>query len=70
MLKPSNHPPVVRFAPATQKLLGVVVVEIVQAGQPLSDEGRAQWLGAVDFDAVAPGDIAVGDDRGHRGTLR
>lgn len=68
--KPSNHSPVMRFAPTTQELLGVVVAEVAQAGESLGDEGGCQRLGAVDFDAVAPSDIAVGDGEGHRGALR
>lgn len=68
-LKPCNHPPVMRFAPATQELLGVVLPGIAQAGEPLGDERRGQWLGAVDFDAVAPGAIAGWDDSGYRDAL-
>ncbi len=69
MLKPFNYPPMMGFAPTTQELLGVVVAGIAQAGEPLDDERRGQWPGAVDFDAVAPGGIAVGDGGGHRGAL-
>lgn len=36
--KPSNHSPVMRFAPTTQELLGVVVAEVAQAGESLGDE--------------------------------
>lgn len=68
--KPSNHSPVMRFAPTTQELLGVVVAEVAQAGESLGDETGCQRLGAVDFDAVAPGGIAVGDDGRHRDALR
>lgn len=67
--KPSNHSPVMRFAPTTQELLGVVVAEVAQAGESLGDERGGQRLGAVDFDAVAPGGIAVGDGEGHRGVF-
>jgi len=70
MLKPFNYPPVMSFAPTTRELLGVVVAEVAQAGESLGDERDGQWLGAVDFDAVAPGGIAVGDDGRHRGALR
>lgn len=50
-----------RLTPTTQKLLGVVTAEVAQAGESLRDE--REWLdAAVDFDEVAPGGKAVGDD--------
>ncbi|MCM5576090.1 hypothetical protein NEH50_18890 [Xanthomonas hortorum pv. pelargonii] len=64
-MQPLNHVLVMRLAPATQELLGVVIVGVAQAGQALGDEGSDQWLCAVDLDAVAPGGVAVGKGGRH-----
>jgi hypothetical protein len=61
-----NHLLMVRLTPTAQELLRVVIVRITEIGQALGDEITGQYLVAVDFDAMPPGGIAVGQKGGNR----